>query len=209
MGLSQYLLGKPGVYYIFVATSSTNAASPCPLQLTISMDSGHPGSSSELTGQKRKCPPGFGPELPLLEGGKYPKPSYTCDCCSKFGWQGRDIAMIHIEAILGIQAAHNMGWRQYPWIVCCHGCWAQNAKNVQEIQKETEAMYQDSHNTGFYINEYMTKINAIGDKLLLGLHRASEKHVEETAASSQKDGAELTKLQKAKKMLNKLTLPAA
>ena len=35
--------------------------------------------------------------------------------------------------------------------------------------------FQDAHNTGFYINEYTTKVNSLGDKLLEGLRRASDK----------------------------------
>ena len=46
---------------------------------------------------------------------------------------------------------------------------------VQELDSECLSAFQDAHNTGFYINEYTTKINSLGDKLLEGLRRASEK----------------------------------
>lgn len=42
--------------------------------------------------------------------------------------------------------------------------------------------FQDAHSTGFYINEYTTKVNALGGKILEGLRRASEKIVREEAA---------------------------
>ena len=57
---------------------------------------------------------------------------------------------------------------------------------LQEVKNEVEAMFQDAHNTGFYINEYTTKINAIGDKLLAGLRRASEKQMEEADEKMQR-----------------------
>ena len=46
---------------------------------------------------------------------------------------------------------------------------------LKELQKECLSAFQDAHNTGFYINEYTTKIHSLGDKLLEGLRRASEK----------------------------------
>ena len=46
---------------------------------------------------------------------------------------------------------------------------------LKELQKECLSAFQDAHNTGFCINEYTTKIHSLGDKLLEGLRRASEK----------------------------------
>ena len=53
---------------------------------------------------------------------------------------------------------------------------------VKELESECLSAFQDAHNTGFYINEYTTKVNALGDKILEGLRRASEKIVREEAA---------------------------
>ena len=50
---------------------------------------------------------------------------------------------------------------------------------LKEIESECLSAFQDAHNTGFYINEYTTKVNALGDKLLEGLRKASEKIVTE------------------------------
>merc|ERR1712020_215219 len=53
---------------------------------------------------------------------------------------------------------------------------------LEELESECLSAFQDAHNTGFYINEYTTKVNALGDKLLEGLRRASEKILQEEAA---------------------------
>ena len=53
---------------------------------------------------------------------------------------------------------------------------------LKELESECVSAFQDAHNTGFYINEYTTKVNALGDKILEGLRRASEKIVREEAA---------------------------
>ena len=53
---------------------------------------------------------------------------------------------------------------------------------LKELESECLNAFQDAHSTGFYINEYTTKVNALGDKLLEGLRRASEKIVREEAA---------------------------
>ena len=53
---------------------------------------------------------------------------------------------------------------------------------LKELESECLSAFQDAHNTGFYINEYTTKVNALGDKILEGLRRASEKIVREEAA---------------------------
>ena len=46
---------------------------------------------------------------------------------------------------------------------------------LKEIESEMSCAFQDADNAGFYINEYTTKVNSMGDKLLQGLRRASEK----------------------------------
>ena len=53
---------------------------------------------------------------------------------------------------------------------------------LKELESECLSAFQDAHNTGFFINEYTTKVNALGDKILEGLRRASEKIVREEAA---------------------------
>ena len=45
---------------------------------------------------------------------------------------------------------------------------------LKELEGECLSAFQDAHNTGFYINEYTTKVNALGDKILEGLRKASE-----------------------------------
>ena len=52
----------------------------------------------------------------------------------------------------------------------------------REIERETRALFQDTHNTGFYINEYTTKVNVLGDKLLQGLRKAAEKQQDQVDA---------------------------
>ena len=63
---------------------------------------------------------------------------------------------------------------------------------LKELETECLSAFQDAHNTGFYINEYTTKVNALGDKLLQGLRRASAKILKEEAARtpSEAKGAE-------------------
>ena len=55
---------------------------------------------------------------------------------------------------------------------------ADDIENCKALLKELESTclsaFQDAHNTGFYINEYTTKVNALGDNMLEGLRRASE-----------------------------------
>ncbi len=46
---------------------------------------------------------------------------------------------------------------------------------LEELKSEFHSAFQDARSTGFHINEYTTKVNALGDKLLDGLRRASEK----------------------------------
>ena len=46
---------------------------------------------------------------------------------------------------------------------------------LQELERETQGAFQDAHNQGFYINEYTTKVHALGDKLMQGLQRIAHK----------------------------------
>jgi hypothetical protein len=45
----------------------------------------------------------------------------------------------------------------------------------QELERETQGAFQYAHNQGFYINEYTTKVHALGDKLMQGLQRIAQK----------------------------------
>ena len=45
---------------------------------------------------------------------------------------------------------------------------------LKAMNSECLGAFQDAHNTGFYINAYTTKANALGDTILEGLRRASE-----------------------------------
>jgi hypothetical protein len=54
---------------------------------------------------------------------------------------------------------------------------------LKELESECLSSLQDAHNAGFYINEYTTKVNALGDKLLEGLRRASEKILKQEEAA--------------------------
>ena len=56
---------------------------------------------------------------------------------------------------------------------------------LQELDRELQGAFQDAHNTGFYINEYTTKVNALGDKLFEGLQRIVRKITAEEAGSLQ------------------------
>ncbi len=44
---------------------------------------------------------------------------------------------------------------------------------LTKLESECLSAFRDAHNTGFYINEYTTKVNALGDKILEGLRMAS------------------------------------
>ena len=54
---------------------------------------------------------------------------------------------------------------------------------IQELERELQGAFQDAHNTGFYINEYTTKVHALGDKLFEGMQRIVNKITAEEAAS--------------------------
>lgn len=55
---------------------------------------------------------------------------------------------------------------------------------VKELESELQGAFQDAHNTGFYINEYTTKVHALGDKLFQGMQRIVNKITAEEAAGS-------------------------
>ena len=52
-----------------------------------------------------------------------------------------------------------------------------------ELESELQGAFQDAHNTGFYINEYTTKVNVLGDKLFEGMQRIVNKITTQEASS--------------------------
>ena len=57
----------------------------------------------------------------------------------------------------------------------------------QDVEQETQGAFQDAHNQGYDINEYTTKVHALGDKLMQGLKRIAQKiHAEETDGNADK-----------------------
>ena len=76
---------------------------------------------------------------------------------------------------------------------------------TREIERETRALFQDTHNTGFYINEYTTKVNVLGDKLLQGLRKAAEKQQDQMdALALDEQGKAASKARQALQMLRKM-----
>ena len=75
---------------------------------------------------------------------------------------------------------------------------------LKEIELETTSAFQDAHNAGFYINEYTTKVNALGDKLLQGLQRASQKVLQQEASAGEVPGKNKDR-ERVKAVLKKLT----
>ena len=75
---------------------------------------------------------------------------------------------------------------------------------LKEIELETTSAFQDAHNAGFYINEYTTKVNALGDKLLQGLQRASPKVLQQEASAGEVPGKNKDR-ERIKAVLKKLT----
>ena len=59
------------------------------------------------------------------------------------------------------------------------------AELLKELERELHGAFQDAHNTGFYINEYTTKVHALGDKLFEGMQRIVRKITAEEAGSLQ------------------------
>ena len=54
-----------------------------------------------------------------------------------------------------------------------------------EVERETRCLFQDAHNAGFYINEYTTKVKFLGNKLLQGLRKATEKQRDQMDAAAE------------------------
>ena len=78
-------------------------------------------------------------------------------------------------------------------------------KLTQEVERETRALFQDAHNAGFYINEYTTKVNVLGDKLLQGLRKAAERQRDQMdAATLEEFGKQITRAQQTLQMLRKM-----
>ena len=76
---------------------------------------------------------------------------------------------------------------------------------TEEVEREIGALFQDAHNAGFYINEYTTKVNVLGDKLLQGLRKATEKQRDQMeAAALEESDKKVTKAQQALQMLRKM-----
>ena len=65
----------------------------------------------------------------------------------------------------------------------------EDEKLFQEIARESDLLFQDALNAGYYINEYTTKVQVLGEKLLQGMRKAAEKRrdqqsMEDCSASS-------------------------
>ena len=68
----------------------------------------------------------------------------------------------------------------------------------REIEREIRALFQDAQNAGFYINEYTTKVNVLGEKLLQSLRKAAEKQQEQMdAAALDEQGTAISKARQA------------
>ena len=76
---------------------------------------------------------------------------------------------------------------------------------MQELERETQGAFQDAHNQGFYINEYTTKVHALGDKLMQGLQRIAHKiHAVEAEGSVQQLTTRQQNRERIKTVLKKL-----
>ncbi len=82
--------------------------------------------------------------------------------------------------------------------------WARITDLEKSIRAELHRSFQDAHNAGYYINEYTTKVNVLGAKLLDGLRKATEKHRDEVEAMSVEQGKTLTKAQETLRFLRKM-----
>ena len=73
------------------------------------------------------------------------------------------------------------------------------------MEQETQGAFQDAHNQGYYINEYTTKVNALGDKLMQGLKRIAQKiHAAEADANVEKLTTRQRNKERVKTVLKKL-----
>ena len=76
---------------------------------------------------------------------------------------------------------------------------------LQELEQETQGAFQDAHNQGFYINEYTTKVHALGDKLMQGLQRIAQKiHASEADGSVENLTTRQRNKERVKMVLKKL-----
>ena len=73
------------------------------------------------------------------------------------------------------------------------------------MEQETQGSFQDAHNQGYYINEYTTKVHALGDKLMQGLKRIAQKiHAEEADGNAEKLTTRQRNKERVKTALKKL-----
>lgn len=72
---------------------------------------------------------------------------------------------------------------------------------MQELEAECRSAFQDAHNTGFYINQYTTKINALGDALMQGLRRACDRLQSEEATRVNTESSQASAQQKSKQRI--------
>ena len=76
---------------------------------------------------------------------------------------------------------------------------------LREVEQETQGAFQDAHNQGYYINEYTTKVNALGDKLMQGLKRIAQKiHAAEADGNVEKLTTRQRNKERVKTVLKKL-----
>ena len=61
------------------------------------------------------------------------------------------------------------------------------AELLQGLGRELQGAFQDAHNAGFFINEYTTKVHALGDKLFEGMQRIERKIAADEAGNLQAD----------------------
>ena len=90
-----------------------------------------------------------------------------------------------------------------PMEVSADSTWLESL--LQELEQETQGAFQDAHNQGFYINEYTTKVHALGDKLMQGLQRIAQKiHASEADGSVEKLTTRQRNKERVKMVLKKL-----
>eukprot|EP00435_Cladocopium_sp_Y103_P007174 s1119_g2.t1 len=76
---------------------------------------------------------------------------------------------------------------------------------MQELERKTQGAFQDAHNQGFYINDYTTKVHALGDKLMQGLQRIAHKiHAVEAEGSARQLTTRQQNRERIKTVLKKL-----
>ena len=76
---------------------------------------------------------------------------------------------------------------------------------IAEVERESRALFQYQQHTGFYINEYTTKVSVLGDRLLEGLRKAAEKQQDQMDAAALDDtNPKMTKARHALQLLRKM-----